>query len=84
MMHRNLSLWIAILGQVGASLSLNPYVIRTVFLYVVVADDRKAYFNVMLREMGVKGVKIQEVFALDDDMLAILPSVVPTLPLCLL
>lgn len=28
----------------------------------------------MLREMGVKGVKVQEVFSLDDEMLAFLPQ----------
>lgn len=33
----------------------------------------KAFFNVMLREMGADGVKVQEVLGLDDDMLAILP-----------
>lgn len=27
----------------------------------------------MLREFGVKGVKVQEVFGLDDEMLAMLP-----------
>lgn len=30
----------------------------------------------MLREFGVKGVKVQEVFGLDDEMLAMLPCVV--------
>ena len=29
----------------------------------------------MLSEMGVKGLKIQEVLSLDDDLLAILPYV---------
>ena len=33
----------------------------------------KAFFNVMLKEMGVRGVKVQEVYGLDDEMLAILP-----------
>lgn len=28
----------------------------------------------MLHEMGVRGVKIQEVFGLDDELLAILPK----------
>lgn len=39
----------------------------------------QALFNVMLREMGVKGVKIQELYSIDDDMLAILPYVLITI-----
>ncbi|TKA27992.1 hypothetical protein B0A50_04058 [Salinomyces thailandicus] len=37
-------------------------------------ESEPAFFNVMLREMGVEGVKIQEVYSLDDDMLAFLPQ----------
>jgi ubiquitin carboxyl-terminal hydrolase L5 len=33
----------------------------------------QALFNVMLREFGVKGIKVQEVFSLDDELLAFLP-----------
>lgn len=29
----------------------------------------------MLKDFGVKGVKVQEVFGLDEDLLAMLPSV---------
>lgn len=32
----------------------------------------KALFNVMLREFGVKGVKVQEVVSLDEEMMAFL------------
>jgi len=34
---------------------------------------QQAFFNVMLKDFGVKGVKVQEVFGLDDDLLAMLP-----------
>lgn len=30
----------------------------------------------MLREFGVKGVKIQEIFSLDEDMLELLPYII--------
>ena len=33
----------------------------------------KAYFNAMLRDFGVKGVKVQEVVSLDQQLLAFLP-----------
>lgn len=32
----------------------------------------QALFNVMLREFGVKGVKVQEVVSLDEEMMAFL------------
>ncbi|KAL4894350.1 ubiquitin carboxyl-terminal hydrolase [Aspergillus ambiguus] len=35
-------------------------------------ESEPALFNVMLREFGVKGVKVQEVVSLDDEMLALL------------
>jgi ubiquitin carboxyl-terminal hydrolase L5 len=35
---------------------------------------RQAFFNVMLREAGVKGVKIQELFSIDEEMIAFLPE----------
>lgn len=34
----------------------------------------QAFFNAILRRYGVKDVKIQEVFSLDDDSLAFLPQ----------
>lgn len=35
----------------------------------------QAFFNVMLREFGVQGVKVQELFTLDEDMIDQLPHV---------
>ena len=35
----------------------------------------QAFFNVMLRNFGVEGIKVQEVFSLDDEMLNLLPFV---------
>ncbi|KAJ9647105.1 hypothetical protein H2199_002091 [Coniosporium tulheliwenetii] len=37
-------------------------------------ESEPAYFNVMLKEFGVQGVKVQEVYGLDPDMLAMLPK----------
>lgn len=42
-------------------------------------ESEPAFFNVMLREMGVRGVKVQEVFGLDDTSLAQLPPPVHAL-----
>ncbi|KAK5010391.1 hypothetical protein LTR16_005164, partial [Cryomyces antarcticus] len=36
-------------------------------------ESEPAFFNVMLKEFGVRGVKVQEVFGLDDELLAVLP-----------
>ena len=36
-------------------------------------DLLQAFFNVMLRDFGVEGVRVQEVVSLDPDMLAYLP-----------
>lgn len=33
----------------------------------------QAFFNVMLKDFGVKDVKVVEVFGLDDDLIAMLP-----------
>jgi ubiquitin carboxyl-terminal hydrolase L5 len=38
--------------------------------------SHKAFFNVMLRDFGVKGVKVQEVVSLDDEMLEFLQYVI--------
>lgn len=35
----------------------------------------QAFFNVMLREFGVNGIKVQEVVGLDEELLAFLPYV---------
>ncbi|KAL1995365.1 hypothetical protein VTN49DRAFT_1552 [Thermomyces lanuginosus] len=37
-------------------------------------ESEPALFNVMLREFGVKNVKVQEVVSLDDSMLQLLPK----------
>jgi len=42
-------------------------------------ESEPAFFNVMLKDMGVRGVKVQEVYGLEDDMLAILPHPVHAL-----
>lgn len=42
-------------------------------------ESEPAFFNVMLKDMGVHGVKINEVWSLDDDNLAILPQPVHAL-----
>ncbi|KAK4542388.1 hypothetical protein LTR36_006845 [Oleoguttula mirabilis] len=36
-------------------------------------ESEPAFFNVMLRDMGVRGVRIQEVFSIEDTELAMLP-----------
>ncbi|KAL8883404.1 MAG: hypothetical protein Q9192_007185 [Flavoplaca navasiana] len=36
-------------------------------------ESEPAFFNVMLRDFGVEGVRVQEVVSLDSDMLAYLP-----------
>ncbi|KAB8269645.1 ubiquitin carboxyl-terminal hydrolase [Aspergillus minisclerotigenes] len=42
------------------------------FFSLLVLTLSKALFNVMLREFGVKGVKVQEVVSLDEEMMAFL------------
>ncbi|OHF04391.1 ubiquitin carboxyl-terminal hydrolase, family 1 [Colletotrichum orchidophilum] len=37
-------------------------------------ESEPAFFNAMLREMGVKDVKVQEVFSVDEDYVATLPQ----------
>ncbi|ROT42734.1 cysteine proteinase [Sodiomyces alkalinus F11] len=37
-------------------------------------ESEPAFFNVILRDYGVKDVKIQEVFSIDDDFLRLLPQ----------
>lgn len=45
------------------------------FGYTIDSKTLKALFDVMLREFGVKGVKVQEVVSLDDEMMAFLKLV---------
>jgi hypothetical protein len=35
--------------------------------------DIQAFFNVMLKDFGVRGVKVQEVVSLDEEILTFLP-----------
>jgi len=42
-------------------------------------ESEPAFFNVMLREMGVQGIKAQEIYELDDNMLAFLAEPVHAL-----
>ena len=42
---------------------------------LVHADQPQAFFKVMLRDFGVKGLKVQEVVSLDDEMLEFLQYV---------
>ena len=35
----------------------------------------QAFFNVMLRELGVQGLKIQEVYGVEAELLAMVPCV---------
>lgn len=42
-------------------------------------ESEPAFFNVMLKDMGVNGVRINEVWSLDDNDLAILPQPVHAL-----
>lgn len=43
------------------------------------SDCCQALFNVMLRDFGVKGVRVQEVVSLDEEMMAFLQYGVPGL-----
>ncbi|KAK6443600.1 hypothetical protein LTR95_000427 [Oleoguttula sp. CCFEE 5521] len=52
---------------------------RTTWPGWVELESEPAFFNVMLRDMGVSGVKIHEVMSLDDEMLATLPQPVHAL-----
>lgn len=63
-------------------LNQNRYVVTIENRYIRFADRSKALFNVMLRDFGVKGVRVQEVVSLDEEMMALLQYGVPGL--CLL
>lgn len=52
---------------------------RTTWPGWVEMESEPAFFNVMLSDMGVQGVKVQEVYGLDPEMLAILPQPVHAL-----
>lgn len=42
-------------------------------------ESEPAFFNAMLKDMGVRGVKVHEVYSLEDDELAVLPQPVHAL-----
>jgi ubiquitin carboxyl-terminal hydrolase L5 len=42
-------------------------------------ESEPAFFNVMLKDMGVRGVKVNEVWSLDDNDMAMLPQPVHAL-----
>lgn len=42
-------------------------------------ESEPAFFNVMLKDMGVRGVKVQEIYSLEDYDLALLPQPVHAL-----
>lgn len=46
---------------------------RSVHLQYQVLIDFQAFFNVMLKDFGVRGVKVQEVVSLDEEILTFLP-----------
>lgn len=60
--------------MVSVRLNLNQYVRRLDPLSKKLTD-LQAFFNVMLREFGVEGVKVQELFSLDEEMIDQLPYV---------
>ncbi|KAK2812144.1 hypothetical protein FQN50_001501 [Emmonsiellopsis sp. PD_5] len=55
-------------------LNLSPYGPSSPDIPMIYTETNlaQALFNVMLRDFGVKGVKVQEVVSLDDEMLAFL------------
>lgn len=40
--------------------------------------EAQAFFNIILRDLGVKDIKAQEIFTIDQDSLDMLPSVSST------
>lgn len=64
---------IATLGQDGSRWRVSPSVARSTLPGADITNLTQAFFNVMLKEMGVRGAKVQEVLSIEDDMLAILP-----------
>ncbi|KAK3683022.1 hypothetical protein LTR37_020640 [Vermiconidia calcicola] len=52
---------------------------RTTWPGWVEMESEPAFFNIMLNEMGARGVKVQEVYGLDEEMLATLPQPVHAL-----
>ena len=59
-------------GEAGVRSSLNLWGI-TEQSQCARSNVLQAFFNIMLRELGVKGVKVCEVVSLDEDILSLLP-----------
>ncbi|KAI5301373.1 hypothetical protein KEM55_007275 [Ascosphaera atra] len=61
-------------GNLFASSSLTPLTLeeRAAWNGFCEIESEPAFFNVMLRDFGVKGVKVQEVISLDEEMLQFL------------
>lgn len=68
-----------IAGMGSARLSPSPYDLLNSLIWrkIGLTDISQALFNVMLRDFGVKGVKVQEVVSLDDEMMAFLEYMMP-------
>ena len=73
--------------QISPILSLSLYIsyysqiigiARLGHKHVLCLPLTQAFFNVILRHLGVVGIKVQEVFSLDDEMLNFLPLVLPS------
>ena len=62
-------------GRDSARSSPSQYVHHSFTLVPVYLFIHKAFFNVMLKEFGVQGVKVHEVVSLDDEILLSLPFV---------
>lgn len=45
------------------------------YMEAIAADQCQALFNVMLKDFGVKGVKVQEIVSLDEEMMAFIQYV---------
>lgn len=58
-------------GKDSVKSKMTPYVQHG--LSFTSANRSQAFFNVMIQEFGVRGVKVQEVFGLDEALLAMLP-----------
>ena len=59
-------------GEAGVRSSLNLWGV-TEQSQCARSNVLQAFFNIMLRELGVKGVKVCEVVSLDEDILSLLP-----------
>ena len=44
--------------------------LRMLFERTMTVDQWQALFNVMLKDFGVKGAKVQEIVSLDEEMMA--------------